>query len=505
MTDGKGTSFDVLPHFVNYTLADDGGNACGGNRSRPTTLQPDIIDTDTSPIAMAARSTQPVWVTVDVPRDAPAGDYQSTLTVTATGQDPIELTLHLKVIDRVLPEPSAWKFHLDLWQNPWAIARYHGLAVWSQAHKDAISAQLKMLANAGQKAITATIVHQPWNGSTYDPYESMVEWTKNADGTWTYDFTRFDDYVQLAEAAGINGQISCYSMVALGDKYRYHDVASDSDVTLTLTAGTLADTDHWTPFLQAFRSHLIAKGWLDRTMISMDERGEAVMLAAVNLIKTVAPELKVSLAGHYHASLEPDLYAWSINGLLINTQTLSIIKNRKAAGKISTFYGACDIPAPNMFTYSPLADCVWYGWYAAAAGFDVVQRHLLLLADVTQPLAKQASMPHVVRWVVHHMSSSRVPGHGPRKPVGTCLPPLLDERPSAPVSVLAGLFVAIPAVIANNALATPAPSGKAGVIARPRRAPVARPGHTSGRGRRRHRTTARATFSGERISAAGVL
>ena len=32
---------------------------------------------------------------------------------------------------------------------------------------------MKMLANAGQRAITASIMHKPWAGQTEDHYDSM--------------------------------------------------------------------------------------------------------------------------------------------------------------------------------------------------------------------------------------------------------------------------------------------------------------------------------------------
>ena len=37
---------------------------------------------------------------------------------------------------------------------------------------------MKMLADAGQKIITATLTHKPWNGQTEDYFETMVTWMK---------------------------------------------------------------------------------------------------------------------------------------------------------------------------------------------------------------------------------------------------------------------------------------------------------------------------------------
>lgn len=67
---------------------------------------------------------------------------------------------------------------LDLWQNPFAVARYYQVPLWSQAHLDAMRPLMKMLADAGQKIITASIMHKPWNGQTEDFFETMVTWMK---------------------------------------------------------------------------------------------------------------------------------------------------------------------------------------------------------------------------------------------------------------------------------------------------------------------------------------
>src|SRR4030042_1310139 len=63
-------------------------------------------------------------------------------------------------------------FHLDLWQNPWAVARYHDVKPWSAEHIALLKPLLKMLGDAGEKCITTTLISHPWNAQTYDAYES---------------------------------------------------------------------------------------------------------------------------------------------------------------------------------------------------------------------------------------------------------------------------------------------------------------------------------------------
>ena len=42
----------------------------------------------------------------------------------AKGKAPQLLNLEIVVQNQLLPYPKDWKYRLDLWQNPWAVAWY---------------------------------------------------------------------------------------------------------------------------------------------------------------------------------------------------------------------------------------------------------------------------------------------------------------------------------------------------------------------------------------------
>ena len=46
------------------------------------------------------------------------------------------------------------------------------------------------------------------------------------------------------------------------------------------------------------------------------------------------------------------------------------LARRKAGGKVTTFYTSCAEPRPNTFTFSPLAESEWFGWWAAKLNLD---------------------------------------------------------------------------------------------------------------------------------------
>src|SRR5690606_20482470 len=153
----------------------------------------------------AGHTTQPVWLSVTVPPQTPAGTYSGSIQVkNGKGVALKALPYQITVIDRTLPKPQDWAFHLDLWQSPYAIARVHNTPLWSKAHFDAMRPYMKMLAAAGQKVITTSIIYDPWNGQTEDIYGDMVKWTKKKDGSWSYDYTVFDKWVSFMQETGIS-------------------------------------------------------------------------------------------------------------------------------------------------------------------------------------------------------------------------------------------------------------------------------------------------------------
>jgi len=68
------------------------------------------------------------------------GIHFATITASADAQ-PGTYTLGqlvVTVVDRVLPPAKEWKYYLDLWQHPWAVARVNKVAPFSDAHYRAI-------------------------------------------------------------------------------------------------------------------------------------------------------------------------------------------------------------------------------------------------------------------------------------------------------------------------------------------------------------------------------
>lgn len=369
------TGDHIFTGFVRYVMTDelnkDGKGGCG-NRPDATafdsSLVADPIDHLAKELVVAARTTQGGWIRVGVPRDVTPGIYSGIVVVKDGAKELGTLELNVKVKDRALPLPSDWTFHLDLWQNPFSIARYYQVEPWSEAHFKAMRPIMELYRDAGGKVITTTIMHKPWNGQTYDYFETMVTWMKKADGTWSFDYTVFDRWVEFMLGLGIKKEINCYSMIPWRLSFHYFDQATNSLREVSTKPGETAYNEMWGAMLKSFAAHLKEKGWFQITHISMDERPMEVMQETLKIIRQADPGFKVSLAGSLHEELSDDLNDYCV--ALRMKYPGEMIQKRKAEGKVTTFYTSCEEPHPNTFSFNPPAECEWFGWYAAKAGLD---------------------------------------------------------------------------------------------------------------------------------------
>jgi len=369
LTPAPGIS-NVNHRLVKYVLSDEFIKGCGsgGKDTVPSHLSPDILENGNK-VTLNKNETRPVWLSLETASDCEPGIYNYKSEI-KSASDSATLFFEIEVVDKQLPPPSEWSFHLDLWQNPFAVSRYHNVQLWSQEHWDLMKPLLEKLASAGQKCITTTLNDKPWGGQTFDPFGSMITWIKDDSGNWFYDYSIFDQYVSFAMGCGITKQINCYSMVPWNNRFIYYNENTTGYKEIIAVPGSEEYNKLWTPFLIDFREHLRDMGWLHITTIAMDERKEEDMRKIIKLIKSNVPELKISLAGNMlQSEIDNDLYNLSIAiGL---DPVRESVTERVASGKPTTFYTCCAQPEhPNNFTFSPPADNTYIGWFAAASGYS---------------------------------------------------------------------------------------------------------------------------------------
>lgn len=355
--------------FINYVTTDN-FQYCGYHPNNLTPYQvADVIDLDV-PQTAEEGTTHPVWCTLEVPADADAGVYSTRLEVTDAQTHKVlkRLNLKIEVNARTLPSPSEQKFHVDFWQQPYAVSRYNNVPRWSQAHLDALRPYLKLLARSGQKVVSAILFYEPWGDQSHDKFSAMVRTTRTKNGEWQYDYTVFDQWVKLCEECGISEQINCFSMVPWDMSFRYYDEAQGKEVDLKTTTSSAEYKALWTAFLKSFAAHLKQQGWYDKTCIAMDERGLNNMLDAYRVAQEAVPGIKMALAGTHHKELVDKLYDYCIG--FGEHFTDDELVARKARGWKSTTYTCCSNTEPNLFSNSLPAEAAYLPVFCVANKFE---------------------------------------------------------------------------------------------------------------------------------------
>lgn len=363
------------------------GEGTSGNMS-PNVVGDPLIELTS--IEVPAYRAQPVWFTIKIPESTTPGLYTGTISVISDNFNKKQYQIQLKVLEKKIPNPNDYKFHLDMWVNPSAIANYYKLKHWSQAHWDLIYLYMKEYASRGGKNIATTITHEPWRkpwigGQTRSQiafgYQSMVQWLQDDKGDWEFDFSIFNRYVDTASNAGINKAIHAFSMTPFHTDQSIHfiDKKVNKERVVVLDLKSDAYEKAWGSFLIAFQENLIQKGYFDRTFLAFDEKPEEIMKVIMNIIKKKAPKFlnKIVVAGH--PEVGENAKNLSISYMFFPEQpmesqavvaVLPTIAERKKENRLTTFYLCAEPAHPNTLTYSPAVEGQMIPWLAIKYGTD---------------------------------------------------------------------------------------------------------------------------------------
>ena len=355
--------------FIEYARTDRKSRACGEYSSRNPEAFDELGDVLSSKQVSTVEPGMPLrlWLTMNIPASTDPGLYKGTFSVQVDESSVLDFQINIQVVEYQLPEVSDWEFHLDLWQFPTAVIdRYNEqspltrLEYWSREHFMLLEPKYRMLADMGQKVITAHIKDGALGAA------SMIKWIKRIDGTWDYDFTAFDRYVDSMMSWGIDKQISCQSPVGWNkDEIPYWDETQQDVNILPASPGSDVYNLRWDHFLTCFKIHLDSAGWFKRTVLYFDEVAFSEMTAVVQMIKNNHPDWKMGLAG-FHSPTD------FINSKIFDlSMMVGIPANKARPDRLRTFYFSCNPPHPNNFivTDARPADNIWIAWHALHKGY----------------------------------------------------------------------------------------------------------------------------------------
>ncbi|MGN0335649.1 MAG: glycoside hydrolase domain-containing protein [Lachnospiraceae bacterium] len=353
----------------------------GTNRSESS----DILY-QTTPIDIPFNNVQPVWVEFDIPADAAAGTYTGTLSVTADGiEEALEFTYEIRVQDALLPDPSEFTdtFDIMLWQYPYSSAEYYDVEPFSEEHFAILESGMEIYKEVGGNAITATILEEAWSGQTYSAndihYPSMVKWTKNADGSFSYDYSDFDAWVGFCKEMGLGDKIVLYSIAPWHGSFNYWE--GDQLKYEKYTVGSTRYTEVWTDFFENLIDHLEEKGWFDSAYVGIDERG--FDSRAFDLIESITNDEGVCLKTA--SDMDNFVNKWDMalritdlnvgdTAAAANPQKFAeLAEVREAKGYRTTLY-SCTEHQPGQFSLSAPVESYWAVLNAGMMGADGFNR-----------------------------------------------------------------------------------------------------------------------------------
>lgn len=214
---------------------------------------PDPLLEDTSLDLTAGRS-QPVWITVQVPKGTAPGKYSGQVTVRSSEG---EKALPIELIVYPFELPDERHLFLTNWFEISHIARAHKVELLSEEYWQILGRYAKDLAEHHQN-----VIYTPWQ---------LVRVYRESDGRLSFEYDDFDRFVETFINAGTAERIEIKHVAHHGEqgragreillsKVRPIDRATGERVELEGDEGMAA-------LLTDLRKHLKEKGWLERAII----------------------------------------------------------------------------------------------------------------------------------------------------------------------------------------------------------------------------------------------
>lgn len=310
-------------------------------------------------------STFCTWITVYVPASSDAGVYTGEVKMSGKSggrKFSFRKKINVKVWPVTMKEPDFpnvnWAFDFDkcleLWNGGEPVERF------SEDHKEYLRQLYAMMAEGYQNTVMLPI----WN---------VVKMDKKKDGSWEFCFDRFDEYVALADQAGVLENIQIEelghrlypSWTAPMGLFVPADVEGGKEI---YAPDAPVVKDFYRSFIPALKAHVEEIGWAGRCYMKIcDEPVDANSQSyyeAVGLIREFWPDMKVleacqttKITGAVNAWC-PQMDYWHNN--------YDFYKERQTKGDEVWFYTCCYPHGeyPNRFIEQPSLKVRMLFWMA---------------------------------------------------------------------------------------------------------------------------------------------
>lgn len=331
---------------------------------------------------LAANQAQPIWIDIRIPEDAEAGTYAGRVSIRKGSRSVAEFNVQLDVLDFSIPPVTKDHFYFNILFDPGSVARMHKVGLWSEQHWKLLGKYVRNWAEHSQDSIVVFFLEDPWEMDTGFPVSSVVDW--NLPGAWEslkdpkfeFDYSHFDRFVKMCQAAGINKNLQAWSPVNMPHHdyaiVHYRDTLTNKMQKLKVTAGTPDYERVWSQFAKSFQDHLKQKNLLAMTTVGLDEISTGNLDKIVPVFRKVAPELKLMVSGGdekgKYQEFSPEM-AFHF-GYVKSEVPMPDTAGRRKQGKRTLMYTANSPLRPNTFMFSKPLESRMIPWLVWKYDFD---------------------------------------------------------------------------------------------------------------------------------------
>ncbi|OLC05344.1 MAG: hypothetical protein AUH45_00740 [Gemmatimonadetes bacterium 13_1_40CM_69_22] len=210
---------------------------------------PDPLLDDES-VTLCAGSSQPALVRVAIPRETEPGVYHGTVSLRAGAELLRTVGLTVDVVPVTLPDlPSLRVTH---WFSSRAIALQHHIEEWGDEHWRLLRAYAEDMHTHGQTMFQTDL--------------ELIRVSRESDGSYTFDYSRFDRWVELFFAAGLS-DIELMHVGRRTEPWAWTNPFEPIPRRATATASGDTVDIPLEDYLKDLQRHLVERGWVDKAVI----------------------------------------------------------------------------------------------------------------------------------------------------------------------------------------------------------------------------------------------
>ena len=260
-------------------------------------LFPDVLfPIENNRVLIKRQNFYALWITVDLPKDTDAGDYEIKIKLKKDGETISENIFGLHVINAVLPEQ---KLIYTQWFHSDSIANYYKIPVFCEKFWALVESFIKAAVHTGVNMLLTPVFTPPLDTEIGgERLTVQLVDVKLENGKYSFGFDRFIRWVRLAQKCGIKYFEISHLFSQWGAKYTPKIVAEVNGSQKRIFGWeTSADSIEYAEFLSAFIPQLIkvirSLGIEKSTFFHISDEPNEDQIESYSMAKsTVAPLLE---------------------------------------------------------------------------------------------------------------------------------------------------------------------------------------------------------------------